>query len=193
MKIGSVSDITFIDVDKIRITSSVKESVSKWIRKDSIIEIRTQGVLGDKYVEILGGTKEAAPIDDNEELTANESTIVTKLMDRGEDMVVTASSVLRKLDLLLVQFDKTLRETNSFLTKMNKIDPDSMARSFNNIDKMTRDLSSITTQIKDGPGTLNSLIYDNSAYVDIKTLLGGAKRNKVLKFFIRESIKNSDP
>ena len=53
-------------------------------------------------------------------------------------------------------------------------------------------LDRILGRVENGPGTANSLIYDDVLHDDLKALLGGAQRNKVLKYFIRESIKNSE-
>ena len=53
-------------------------------------------------------------------------------------------------------------------------------------------LTEISNHIKEGPGTLHSLIYDRTLHDDLRTLIGGSNRNKVLKYFIRESIKKSE-
>jgi len=60
------------------------------------------------------------------------------------------------------------------------------------LSKTSEDLAMISSQANKGPGTLHSLLYDNAVYEDLQTLFGGAKRNKVLKYFIRESIKKSE-
>jgi phospholipid/cholesterol/gamma-HCH transport system substrate-binding protein len=39
---------------------------------------------------------------------------------------------------------------------------------------------------------MNSLIYSDDVHEELRALLGGANRNKVIKYFIRESIKNSE-
>jgi hypothetical protein len=37
------------------------------------------------------------------------------------------------------------------------------------------------------------LIYDDALHADLRKLLGGAERNTVIKYFIRESIKKAPP
>ena len=48
------------------------------------------------------------------------------------------------------------------------------------------------SRIENGPGTMNSMIYDDGLHDDLRSLLGGASRNKIIKYFIRESIKGSE-
>ncbi len=64
--------------------------------------------------------------------------------------------------------------------------------SMESVNKSSASLERILTRIEKGPGTINSLIYDESVHDDLRALLGGAQRNKVIKYFIRESIKKSE-
>jgi hypothetical protein len=52
-------------------------------------------------------------------------------------------------------------------------------------------LNSIFTKVDKGHGTLGALINDPSLYDDLKALLGGANRNRVLKYFVRKSVEES--
>ena len=61
-----------------------------------------------------------------------------------------------------------------------------------NLSESSTSLTKILKRIDKGPGTLNSLIYDDSVHDDLRALLGGAQRNKAINYFIRESIKNSE-
>jgi len=52
-------------------------------------------------------------------------------------------------------------------------------------------MKSILAKIDNGEGTVGALINDPSLYDDVKNLLGGANRNKVLKYFIKKSVETS--
>jgi phospholipid/cholesterol/gamma-HCH transport system substrate-binding protein len=53
-------------------------------------------------------------------------------------------------------------------------------------------MSSIFEKIDNGQGTLGGLVNDPTIHDDLKTILGGAKRSTILKYIIRQTIKNSD-
>ena len=61
-----------------------------------------------------------------------------------------------------------------------------------NLGDTTKHFEQISRQIHQGPGTIHSLIYDRALYDDLASLLDGSKRNKVLKYFIRETIRKSE-
>ena len=61
-----------------------------------------------------------------------------------------------------------------------------------NMNKASGSLTKILNRVENGPGTMNSLVYDDSLHDELRALLGGAQRNKVIKYFIRESIKKSE-
>ena len=65
----------------------------------------------------------------------------------------------------------------------------------NLIDNLTvasEDLKKMVSSIQEGQGTLGALIADPTVYEDVKTLLGGAKRNKILKAFVRDTIRKNE-
>ena len=53
-------------------------------------------------------------------------------------------------------------------------------------------LASIFEKIDNGQGTLGGLINDPTVHEDIKDILGGAKRSKLLKYLIRQAIQKND-
>ena len=51
-------------------------------------------------------------------------------------------------------------------------------------------LSSILRKIDSGEGSLGALINDPSVYEDLKSMMGGAKRSAILKYFMRSFIES---
>ena len=68
----------------------------------------------------------------------------------------------------------------------------SFSQSITNLKSSSDSLSRLTKRVEEGPGTLHALIYDQGLHEDMRSLIGGANRSKVLKYFIRESIKKDD-
>src|SRR5262245_35983783 len=64
VQIGRVSDVRLPDQpgSKVRVDLNISRRYSNRIRRDSIARIETQGLLGDKIVEITVGTAGAPPL-----------------------------------------------------------------------------------------------------------------------------------
>lgn len=194
LKIGSVESIQFITVDEMEITLEVLQENAKWIKKDSLISFKNAGVLGDKYVEINGGTENSPSINDNEFIEQEKSVDMKDLLAKGGNIMTTSEQLMSKLNDLLVHVDSkslghTIKNLENSTQNLNKVLAELDAKKINQ--SMTN-LANVTERIQKGPGTLHSLIYDDSAHEDLKVLLGGAQRSSVLKFFIRESIKKAE-
>lgn len=208
VKIGTIQSIQFLDLNKIKISLGVNRDYSPWIKKDSYMAFRTQGVLGDKFIEILGGTEETDSVEDQDFLNTQESSQLDTFINKGGDILVVASRVLHKIDTvlgsvednrlanILTNVELITRNANQFI---RDIDGKAIGTLAKNLSKSTKglkatadNLSKITKQIEQGPGSLHSLIYDRSVHDDLKTLLEGSNRSKVLKYFIRETIKKSE-
>jgi phospholipid/cholesterol/gamma-HCH transport system substrate-binding protein len=188
IKVGSVKGIQFEDLDRIKITLGIVEKYNSWIRQDSTVSIKTQGVLGDKFIEIEGGSPDTKQITNNAYLSLNTTSGMKAIIDKGENIMVTANRVLGKLDILLDDMNGEHQFKKTF---------DGLAQIFDektvgDIKSLSSNMSSLSTRMSQGPGAIHSFVYDKSVYEDIRTLLGGAQRNKVLKYFIRESINKSE-
>jgi phospholipid/cholesterol/gamma-HCH transport system substrate-binding protein len=195
IKIGSVKNIEFESLDKIKITLAVVDKYQNLIKQDSLVSIKTQGVLGDKFIEIQGGTESSPVAPAHFSLQVNNDSGMKAILDKGQNIMITANNVLSKVEAMLddINGESQLRTTVSSLAKTSK----GMSTIFDeqgvkDIKNLTSGLSDLSNRLKEGPGAIHSLIYDKSVYEDIRTLLGGAQRNKVLKYFIRESINKTE-
>lgn len=192
IRVGTLESIEFIELNKIELILKIKSKYLNWIRKDSYIEVKTQGVLGDKLLEILGGTTDSVAMNDGDIIETLDQNSFDKLLNRGEDIMVTADRLLKKLDIIFSNVDeqtvaisfknleKSLETLNNTVKQLNV---KNLNKSFANMEKVSKHLEFMGARINEGPGTLHSLIYDRTVYDDLQTLLGGAKRNKVLKYF----------
>lgn len=74
MNIGKVEKIYFAGTNHdcpVEVWLQIQSSMRPHIKKDSIPAIRTQGMLGDRYIEIEKGTLEAEALDEGEFLKGN--------------------------------------------------------------------------------------------------------------------------
>jgi phospholipid/cholesterol/gamma-HCH transport system substrate-binding protein len=58
-----------------------------------------------------------------------------------------------------------------------------------NLVKTTESLREITEKISSGEGTIGALVVDPTLYENLKKLLGGAERSRILRNLIRKSIE----
>jgi len=291
MDVGIVTSIEFppdINEKQIYVHMRVAQRYSERIRKDTVAEIKTQGVLGDKYISLSLGTP-PEPVHnydawiktkDPEDLLAGVQTIkenilsITDQIDvalKGEDGEKAGKSIVQMLESMrnilteveegrglihaLVYEEKAARDLKNALDGIDETAQSLAAiteaietgdgtfhslvyedelgvqvahlvatldRTADNIDGLvldikegdgvihslvytdegknlianltdaSADIKEVTESIKRGEGTLGALVMDPTVYEDVKTLLGGAKRNKVLRSYVRETIRKNE-
>ena len=61
-----------------------------------------------------------------------------------------------------------------------------------NLTDASAGLRDMIQEMEQGKGTIGALIKDPSVYEDVKTFLGGAQRNKILKSYVRDTIRKNE-
>ena len=196
IRVGAVTAIKILSQEEVEIRMTILESELQWIKQDSRVSISTAGLVGDKYLEIYSGTKDSKPFDPEKDILASEQgSDFKQIITKGESIATITERILGRLDTIIYNLDdgkkiiQTVDSLNRASLNMEKISKEvADAHVGTTIAKLDR----IMTRIEKGPGTMNSVIYDDGLHDDLRALLGGASRNKVIKYFIRESIKDSE-
>lgn len=210
IRVGSVNEIHIISEDLVEIRFTILEKELQWIKQDSSVAVSTAGLVGDKMLEVYGGSKSAPVINPETEFLKSENgTDLKQLMVKGESIATITERILTRVDQILYNMDdgKKIVETVNSLSKaslniekltqeLKEAQLGEMARNVNktmiSMEKASGSIARITDRVEKGPGTLNAMIYDDALHEDLRALLGGASRNKIIKYFIRESIQNSE-
>lgn len=197
LKIGRVGDITFSEnYENVRVTLLVNESYKNRVREDSVVRFQTQGVLGDKFLEITGGSADRPVLAEGSVLQAEAakdmfsegSNAVQLLKDNLANLKVLTSSLVKKNQMENIM--KDLGDTAANMKEITKAMKSSNA--MGELGTTMKNLRVVTDRVKNGEGTVGALFSDATLYEDLKNLIGGANRNNVLKFFVRQAVKSSD-
>lgn len=203
IRIGTVTQIRIISDEEVEVQMTILENELKWIKEDSKVSISTAGLVGDKYVEIHQGSKNSRKFNPKKNvLISEDQTDFKQIMDKGDSIATVTENILLKIDHLLSKIEngKNISETINSLNRSAKnmeeltseLKDAKLGQMVTNINSSMASMNRILTRVEKGPGTMNSLIYDDSVHDDLRSLLGGAQRNRTIKYFIRESIKKSE-
>lgn len=200
VKIGIVDNIDFSEgFEHVRITLKIDEGARKRIKEDSMVQLQTQGVLGDKYIEIAGGSPGAAPLADGGTIGVSQGKDLSAVFAEGSDAlqllkenlanlkVLTAALAKKnQMEAIMANLNETSGNLKNITAKLNA------SNAMENLGATMKNLQAVTDKMKNGEGTIGALMSDASLYEDLKNLIGGANRNNVLKFFVRQAVKSSD-
>jgi len=166
INVGTVESIEIINDTSIRVTMFIKEKTHPFIKKNSIAQIGTDGLMGNRLVNITSSKIPGPLIEDGDVL-------FTKQLFETDEMVRILGRTNQDVSIIA----KNLKEITNKLNNENGIwnilnDPE-LAQNFKqalvNIKFtsertaiITGDLSSIIDGVQSGKGTLGALITDTT-------------------------------
>ncbi|WP_409478252.1 MlaD family protein [Pseudobdellovibrio sp. HCB154] len=196
VKIGNVESIEY-DQDKnlVQVVFLMDSTYAKKIKTDSIVEIRTQGALGDKFLYITPGTA-GEPVQNRGELKAEYGNdILAVLSKRGNeseklfDTINNLNSIVKglaeqnKLPSLINKLDQAAGNLNESSVKIKQ------AFAGNRLEKSMVKMDNILEKIDNGQGTLGALINDRSIHDRLKSILGAGQKQQQVKSIIKSSVE----
>jgi len=201
---GNVTGVDFNkDNNQVTITLKIDRRCQDKITKGALAGVHTQGALGDKYVMIKPAPSGAASLQDGDVIESEPSTDLLSTLGKSGDKVERIFEIMDEVQKLVrglndKSFSQNVSETarnlkastaslDEILDSIKGKDPQA-----NKLKKSLDHLSSILEKIDRGQGTLGGLINDPTIHEDLKTILGGAKRSKLLKFLIHQATKNGE-
>jgi phospholipid/cholesterol/gamma-HCH transport system substrate-binding protein len=200
LKIGRVEDITFTEnYGGVKITMVIEIEFKQRIRQDSVVRFQTQGVLGDKYLEVAAGTAEQPAVEDGGTIQAEIGKDLGAVLADGSSAVELLKENLANLKVITASMTQKNQMANIMrdltATSANLKEVSQTFKSSNLTQEMATTMKNfriVSERVKNGEGTIGALFSDASLYEDLKGLIGGANRSNVLKFFVRQAVKSND-
>lgn len=152
VEVGRVKDISLKD-GQAKVDMIIDPTVH--LKRDSLALIRTKGVLGDKFVEIIPGTK-------IEEIKPGE--------------VITETTAPSELDQLLTKVLPIIDDLKSVTHTLSDVigteeGRESLKELRDNFREASASIRSIAQQMEEGKGTLGKLVKDETLYDTAKVAL----------------------
>lgn len=158
---------------KVRVDLTIARRYADRIRKNSIARIETQGLLGDKIVEITVGTVENPVMEPGQVLAARDPFDLSQVIGQSAQVVKSVSALA-----------DSLRQTAETLNQ-SKIIEDAAATA-SSARRLTEQIGRIADQVERGRGWAHTLLYDepialrqlNDVLASTSALLDRAQRGE---------------
>jgi phospholipid/cholesterol/gamma-HCH transport system substrate-binding protein len=132
---------------KVRVSLKIAKQFGDRIRKDSETRIQTQGLLGDRIVEITVGTAQTAAVQPGETLRSRDPVDISHVIGEG-------AGVVRSVAALADSFRRVAEEFQATRVMQDLGDTVKTAR------KAADQVSRIADRVEKGPGLAHTLLYE---------------------------------
>lgn len=97
INVGTVDDIEIISDTTVRLSFRVSNSVVPYIKKDSRTSIGSDGIMGDKILNLSSGTSGKESIAGGDLLASEEPLVMDSIMARASAMATSVSTITENL------------------------------------------------------------------------------------------------
>ncbi|MFV8345794.1 MlaD family protein [Flavobacterium sp. ZB4P13] len=204
INIGTVEEIEFLTDTSVVIKLVIKEKVRKYIKKDAIASINSDGLMGDKVLTISSGKNSKIIVEDNDNIASKQAIEMDDLMVSVKKSVDNASVITAQL----AQFSYKMNNGNGTLSKLVSDEEfgNSIKNMVANLENSSSEFKKFTVKMNNGKGALSKLVSDekmgqmiDSTLTNVKTgtvglneVIEAAKHNFLLRGYFNKKKKAED-
>jgi len=220
INVGTIDNVTIISDTSVRVVILVDENTRKFIKKDAVASIGSEGLMGNKVLIINPGTGQKKIIEDNDTISTTQPTEIDEIMKSLKTTIDNTAYITGDLAKIAtniesgkgtigrLMMDKSWRQNiettilnlkegsvgfRVFMDKADELDEilTSLKTTIDNTSNITNDLAKISSSIESGKGTIGRLLMDPSSAQNIDSTFMNLKQGSIKLNELIEEAKDS--
>lgn len=173
VKVGTIKQITIIGNGKVEVDMNVEEKSAGFIRKDAMAKLSTDGLIGNKIIEIYGGTPQSPQISQGDTLSGEKllsTDAMMKTLSKNNDNILAITNDLKSITggiaqgkgsigKLLTTDDLSDNLNNTVLT---------VQRASQNLERLSANISNYTSSLNNKGSFANELVTDTVIFSKLR-------------------------
>lgn len=204
INVGTVEEIEFLTDTSVVIKLVIREEVRKYIKKDAIASISSDGLMGDKILTLSSGKNSKVLVEDNDFIASKEAIEMDDLMISVKKSVDNAGVITAQL----AEFSYSMNNGNGALSRLvtDQQFGNSIKNMVSNLENSSTEFKKFTVNMNNGKGALSKLVSDermgkviDSSLTNVKSATKGlnevieaAKHNFLLRGYFNKKKKEED-
>ena len=139
----------------LRVRVEIESKYRDRLRADSVARIKSLGLLGDKFVQVVSGSSDQPVIEPGGEIPADQPTDVDSLIRSGEDVADYVVSTARSLTAILGRLERGEGTVGGLLAD------DRGATLITSLEETLSSLGRVAKRLEQGEGTAGRLLTDD--------------------------------
>jgi phospholipid/cholesterol/gamma-HCH transport system substrate-binding protein len=189
INIGTVKNIEFVSDSAVVVDLIIKEEIQKFIKKDAIASIGSDGLMGDKVITISPGTSSNEIVKDNATIASTKAVELEDLMKGLRKSVDNAQIITMQLSEFSVKINKGKGALNKVLT--DEEFAKGLDKTIANLQSSSDEFVVFTKNMNDKNGTLSKLMTNPSYANSIEKTLNNLEKSSN-EFEVFSKKMNSD-
>ena len=188
INVGTVDNIEITGVDKVKIRMIIVNSVKPFIKKDSKATVISEGLVGNKIVELTSGSAGSPSVDDGEDLATLRPVEAEQIFKSLQKTSENADSLTRGLAEVVTKINtgqgtigqlitneqlyRTIDQTINGFASSTAVLNQAMRKISGNVDAVSEDITNMTPKIREITKNIAEItVKMNSSQSIVGTLL----------------------
>ncbi|HWR82582.1 MAG TPA: MlaD family protein [Candidatus Deferrimicrobium sp.] len=183
VEVGNVRSVEFVNLDTLRqvkVICRIKKEVWPMLTDNTEVMVGTIGLVGDKYVEIIPGTRGRPVLNDMGVLITRDAGDASAMFKEGEQTLSEVRSVVDNLDLALAKMnrgegtlgrlatdDRLYRELTALTERLSRLVTDlqeNQERLTVSVEKSAAAIERLSNEFGNDTGTVGRMLHDRHLY-----------------------------
>ena len=162
--------------EKFRVRFRIVEKLHALVRQDSVATIQTDGLLGNKFLEVDAGSDASARAQNDSAIQAKEPFDWGDLMDQVSNTVQKVNTAIPAIMDQVVIAVTNVKDAAKSADGLIKTASPEVKSILDSADKITADLRLITAGVHEGKGTVGALFNNEELATSVKTAVNDTQK-----------------
>lgn len=174
VKVGNVKRITFLEHDKIEVVMNIEESSARFIHKDVLAKVGSDGLVGNKIIALSGGSENMPGIQDGDQLkvavNVSPDEILATLQENNKNLVGITGN-LNTLSKKILDGQGSIGKliNDETLYSNMSLAVASLQKSASNTERLTQGLASYAASLRKEGTLTNDLVTDTTIFKNLRS------------------------
>ena len=173
VKVGTIKKVVLTGTGKVEVDMYVDQQSLQYIRKDAKARISTDGLIGNKIIEIYGGTSKAQQIEAGDVLVNDKLLSTDEMMNtlaKNNDNLLAITNDFKTISSRLVDGKGSIGKLLTDETMFNQINTTvtSLKRASENIQDLSSNVSAYTSKLNSKGNLANDLVTDTTIFSKLR-------------------------
>jgi phospholipid/cholesterol/gamma-HCH transport system substrate-binding protein len=189
INVGTISEIEILNDSAVLVVLLMDEDVQKYIKKDAMASIGSDGLMGDKVMTISPGTSSNEMVRDNDFIKSKSTLEMEDLMKSVKTSVDNAGIITAQL----AQFTYNMNNGEGTLSKLmsDKEFANSLKKTLVNLEVSTKEFSKFTSNMNNGKGILSKVVNDERLGTKVDSTMSNLEKGSKQLNEIMEAAKHN--
>jgi len=169
INVGTVTDIRIVSDTSVVVTLSVRDRYTKYIYRNSTVQIGQEGLMGGKIVLISSGDPKTGRVQNGDFLSVSEGLDIQGMIAQAQTMLEEATGTITNLRSVTAKIDSG----NGDIARM--LNDDSLTTQLNiashSVNKSLHQVNQLISKVNNGQGDLGKLVNEDKLTTEINNIL----------------------